>query len=260
MQYTKERPLRVFTAFSGYDSQCLALDRLARNNPSRFAYELVGWSEIDQHAIMAHNALYPAQAEKNLGDISKIDWANVPDFDLFTYSFPCQDISQAGNQKGFDQDSGTRSSLLWECENAVRAKKPKFLLMENVAALVSKKFLPMFNLWQQELEKLGYVNFLPPAFPTPWKEGKKTTRANLINAADMGIPQNRERVFLVSIRVDDKNHPPQYNFPYPFPLEQHLIDVLEEEVDEKYFISDKMLSYFRRVSKDAKVGKNITTT
>ena len=81
--YTKENPLRVFTAFSGYDSQCLALNRLGID------YDLVGWSEIDPAAIKAHNALFPQYEERNYGDISKIDWSQVPDFDLFTYSSPC---------------------------------------------------------------------------------------------------------------------------------------------------------------------------
>lgn len=82
--------LKVFTAFSGYDSQCMALDRM------KIDYELVGWSEIDKYAIMAHNAIYPQYKDRNFGDISKIDWENVPDFDLFTYYFPCTDISSAG--------------------------------------------------------------------------------------------------------------------------------------------------------------------
>ena len=99
IQYNKERPLRVFTAFSGYDSQCLALDRLKETFPE-LEYELVGWSEIDKYAIQAHNALYPQWADRNYGDISKIDWNQVPDFDLFTYSSPCQDFSVAGLPKG----------------------------------------------------------------------------------------------------------------------------------------------------------------
>lgn len=85
--------LRVFTAFSGYDSQCMALDRLGIN------YDLVGWSEIDKYAIQAHNAVYPQWANRNFGDIRKIDWEQVPNFDLFTYSFPCTDISSAGQQR-----------------------------------------------------------------------------------------------------------------------------------------------------------------
>lgn len=110
--------LRVFTAFSGYDSQCLALNRLRETHG--VDYELVGWSEIDKDAIIAHNALFPDAADNNYGDISKIDWASVPDFDLFTYS-----------------------SLLWECRRAIVAKRPSFLLFENVKALTSEKFLPL---------------------------------------------------------------------------------------------------------------------
>lgn len=147
--------LRIFTAFSGYDSQCLALNVLkrpvrgsqGRYEKSDFDYDLVGWSEIDKYAIKAHNALFPQWAERNYGDISKIDWSQVPDFDLFTYSSPCQDFSSAGKQAGGTKGSGTRSSLLWECERAIRAKRPKYLLMENVAALVSSKFVKLFNEW-----------------------------------------------------------------------------------------------------------------
>lgn len=130
--------LKVFTAFSGYDSQCMALDRMKIN------YELVGRSEIDKYAIMAHNAIYPQYKDRNFGDISKIDWENVPDFDLFTYSFPCTDISIAGQQKGLEEGSGTRSGLLWECKKAIELKRPKYLLMENVKALIQKKVFAIF--------------------------------------------------------------------------------------------------------------------
>lgn len=137
-KFTQERPLRVFTSFSGYDSQCLALRGIG------IPFELVGWSEIDSYAIQAHNAIFPEWADRNYGDISKIDWSNVPDFDFLTYSSPCQDFSNAGFQKGGIEGSGTRSSLLWEVKRAVLAKQPDFLMMENVKALVSQKFLPTF--------------------------------------------------------------------------------------------------------------------
>jgi DNA (cytosine-5)-methyltransferase 1 len=105
--------------------------------------EFVGISEIEKNAIDAYHALHGDV--KNYGDISKIDWNEVPDFDLFTYSFPCQDISNAGLQKGFEEGSGTRSSLLWECRRAIEAKRPKWLLMENVKALMQKKFSPFLR-------------------------------------------------------------------------------------------------------------------
>ena len=211
--------LKVFTAFSGYDSQCMALDRLHRHNPD-FNYELVGWAEIDKYAIAAHNAVYPQWAERNYGDIAKIDWAQVPDFDLFTYSSPCQDFSQAGKQAGGTEGSGTRSSLLWECRRAILAKKPKYLLMENVAALVSQKFIRLFNAWQLELESYGYRNF-----------------AKVLNAKDYGVPQNRERIFMVSV-LDEQA---RYEFPDPMPLPLRLKDVLEPKVDERYYLKEDIL-------------------
>ena len=534
-KYTKQKPLRVFTAFSGYDSQCMALDRIG------IPYELVGWSEIDKYAIQAHNAVYPQYAERNYGDISQIDWEQVPDFDLFTYSFPCglegtmvktpygykdiskvlvgelvathnnryrevirtmsricdghyiikavgcdlrltaehplwvlrdgveqwikvkdleksdklsycvpsvtnrsslsgsylwilgryvadgfvnkhlhnsvefaignkkeeqflnnipselkdrfkkcqkscleyrvadkelrdlclefgngstnkripewvlelpneqidafidgyfsgdghvryrsgtkvqmfstvskelflgiqmllmkrynkvcslsvrcdkrkntfndtyngqiafsendcqtrigfrlfvpirkiekisgdvqvfnlevaednsytcdnvnthncTDISNAGAQKGLAEGSETRSSLLWECRKAVEAKKPKYLLMENVKALVSKKFLPFYRQWGQYLAEMGYENF-----------GK------VVNATECGVPQNRERIFMVSIRRDDDEEQINFRFPAPFPLERKLKDVLEPQVDDKYVLSDKSIEGF----------------
>lgn len=220
-KYTEQRPLRVFTAFSGYDSQCMALDRID------IPYNLVGWSEIDKYAMQAHNAVYPQYAERNYGDISQIDWEQVPDFDLFTYSFPCTDISNAGAQKGLEEGSGTRSSLLWECCKAIEAKKPKYLLMENVKALVSKKFLPFYNKWEQYLAEMGYENF-----------GK------VVNATECGVPQNRERIFMVSIRRDDDEEKINFRFPAPYPLERKLKDVLEPQVDDKYVLSDKSIEGF----------------
>ena len=214
--------IRVFTAFSGYDSQCMALDRLHQHNPD-FTYELVGWAEIDKYAIQAHNAVYPQWAERNYGDISKIDWAQVPDFDLFTYSSPCQDFSQAGKQAGGTEGSGTRSSLLWECRRAILAKRPKYLLMENVAALVSQKFIRLFNAWQLELESYGYRNF-----------------AKVLNAKDYGVPQNRERIFMVSV-LDEQA---RYEFPDPMPLTIRLKDVLEKEVEERYYLKADALEGF----------------
>ena len=227
--YTKENPLRVFTAFSGYDSQCMALDRLG------IPYELVGWSEIDKYACQAHDAVYPQYAERNYGDISKINWEQVPDFDLFTYSFPCTDISNAGVQKGLEEGSGTRSSLLWECKKTIEIKRPKYLLMENVKALVSQKFLPYYKKWEQYLAGLGYDNY-----------------CKVMNAKDYGVPQNRERIFIVSILDNDR----AYYFPEPIPLEKRLKDVLEDKVDEKYYLSDKAVEGFLKNNQnlESKVG------
>lgn len=221
MLYTKENPLRCFFAFAGYDSQALAFEMLKEIYPD-FDYKIVGWSEIDKYAIMAHNALFPEAAELNFGDISKIDWAKVSDFDFFTYSSPCQDFSNAGLQKGGEEGSGTRSSLLWEVRKAVIAKRPKYLMLENVKALVSDKFKPLFRKWEQELASYGYNNY-----------------CKILNAKDYGIPQNRERIFLVSIRDDQ-----HFEFGEPFELKLRLKDMLEENVDEKYYLDDEKVAKF----------------
>ena len=202
--------LRVFEAFSGIGTQRMALRNLG------IEHEVVCIAEIDKFAIRSYEAIHGETL--NLGDVSKIDPNDVPDHDLFTYSFPCQDISVAGKGKGFKPESGTRSSLLWECEKIIEAKRPKYLLMENVKNLVSKKFKPGFEKWLQLLETLGYTNY--------WQ---------VLNAKDYGIPQNRERVFCVSILGTHE--------PYVFPKKQELIlrlkDVLEDEVDERFYINNE---------------------
>ena len=231
MEYTKKNPLRVFTAFSGYDSQCLALKRLG------IPFTLTGWSEIDKYAIQAHDVLFPEYKDRNYGDISKIDWIEVPDFELFTYSFPCTNLSFAGKQEGFDEGSGTASSLLWECRKAIVEKKPKYLLMENVKALVSAKFKPLFMKWQKELALYGYTNFV-----------------KVLDSSQFGVPQHRERVFMVSILDENAS----YHFPEPFPLDKRLKDVLESNVDEKYYLSSKLLNYvFSNGGKDKNIRGGI---
>jgi len=213
-KYTKEKPLRVFEAFAGYGSQAMALQAIG------IPYEVVGISEIDPYAIRAYMAVHGET--KNYGDISKINWNEVPDFDFLTYSFPCTDISNAGKQAGFSEESGTRSSLLWECRKAITAKKPKYLLMENVKALVSDKFRPGFLKWCDELTSYGYTNF-----------------AQVLNAKDYGIPQNRERIFVVSILGDA-----WFSFPQPMELKLRLKDMLEDKVDEKYYLPQDKVNQF----------------
>ena len=183
------------------------MERLRRDFPS-VEYEIVGISEIDKYAIEAYNALHPNVP--NYGDISKIDWAEVPDFDLFTWSFPCTDISIAGDQKGFEEGSGTASSLAWECLKAIRVKRPKYLLMENVAQLVSKKNLALFNKLRGAISSLDYDNY-----------------TEILNAKDYGCAQNRPRVFMISVRRDLGL---TYHFPRAFTLEKRLRDYLEPVV------------------------------
>lgn len=217
------KKIKVVTLCSGYDAQCLALDRLKRNYID-FDYELVAWAEVDKYAIQAHNALFPQWKDRNMGDITSCDWSKIKDnIDLLTYSTPCQSISSAGKQDGLKKGSGTASSIIWSVLNAIDVLRPKYLLMENVKALVSSKFIGDFHEWQLELVKRGYSNF-----------------AKVLNARDFCCPQNRERIFMVSILDENAN----YHFPEPFPLDKRLKDVLEQEVDEKYYLSKKIIDTF----------------
>ena len=385
-----KQKIRVFTAFSGYDSQMMAMKRLCRDYPDLLECELVGWSEIDEAAIRSHNAVFPESADKNLGDISKIDWSTVPDFDLFTYSSPCfvagtqvrtkdglkniedikvgdevithtgdwhkvtdvmsheydgdflveissstkdtdvqysngltekaynailctpnhrfyvksayasepdwkevrhlyeddrlcefvdgkpenalwyvpehfeliknekpvtvynltvdvdnsytvydvvchncQDFSRAGLQKGGEKGTGTRSSLLWECERTIREKRPGYCLLENVKALYSdKKFHPLLMRWKKTVDEYGYHSYI-----------------KVINAADMDVPQGRERVFMVSIRndiIDSVFEGKDYRFPAPMERKRKIEDFLQpaDEVPEEYYLSADKLPKF----------------
>lgn len=204
--------IKILELFSGYGSQKLALDYLGIPCESTQC-------EIDKYAVDAYNQIHGET--ENLGDICRVDETKLPYYDLITYSSPCQDFSVAGLQKGGDKDSGTRSSLLWECERIIKAVKPKYLLMENVKNLVGKQHKHNFIAWLDTLDALGYNNY--------WQ---------VLNAKDYGVPQNRERVFVVSIRKDIQQG---YTFPEKIPLEKRLKDILEDSVDEKYYLSDKMV-------------------
>ena len=250
--------IKVFESFAGIGTQRMALENQG------IKHEVTAISEIDEYAILSYHAIHTADIEvkevseeemqrymeeknipldpkgkrkilkkkrlkdlyvasvasNNLGDISKITDDEIPKVDLFTYSFPCQDISLAGKQEGLDKNSGTRSSLLWECEKIIEAVKPKYLLMENVKALVNKKNKPQFDIWLEYLEELGYKNF--------WQ---------VLNAKDYGIPQNRERVFVVSILDENAD----YKFPTKIPLTLRLKDILEDNVDDSYYLSQEQV-------------------
>ena len=209
--------LTVNELFSGIGAQRKALERLG------IPHEVVGICEIDKYAIQSYEAIFGATY--NYGDICtapRLEYA-----DLWTYSFPCQDISVAGNQKGISE--GTRSGLLYQVQRLLDVAKeegtlPKYLLLENVKNLVGKKFKSQFDNWLFYLDQLGYNTY--------WQ---------VLNAKNYGIPQNRERVFALSIR---KDLGVGYEFPKPEVLTKRLADVLENEVDEKYYLKQSMVDYF----------------
>lgn len=211
--------MRLLSLFTGIGAFEKALDRL------KASYELVGFSEIDKYAIKSYCAIHNVPESLNLGDITKIDEKSLPQgIDLITYGFPCQDISLAGKLKGLFNEDGTqtRSGLFFEALRIIETTQPRVAIAENVKNLTSKKFKEQFKIVLDSLEEAGYNNY--------WQ---------VLNAKDYGIPQNRERVFIISIRKDIDTG--LFKFPAGFPLELRLKDMLESEVDEKYYLSRKTI-------------------
>lgn len=221
-KYIITKKVRLIELFAGIGSQAAALKRLG------VEFEHYKVVEFDKFAIASYNAVHGTCFETS--DITQIhaDDLEIKDTDkyeyIMTYSFPCQDLSLAGKQKGMAKGSGTRSGLLWEVERLLDEceELPQVLLMENVPQVIGKKNVEDFKQWQTKLESLGYSNFV-----------------ELLNAKNYGIPQNRNRCFMVSILGNYK-----YEFPKPFELKIRLKDILEDEVDEKYYLSERCLKGF----------------
>ncbi len=217
-KFNLNEKIKLFEAFSGIGCQLMAFKRLG------LEVESIGFSEIDKYAIQSYKAIHGDI--KNWGNISNINGEDLPQIDVFTYSFPCTDLSKAGKQKGLNQ---TRSGLVYEVLRILQElntinRLPKVLIMENVIDLIQVKFIRDFQGIQQELENLGYSNY-----------------TDTLNAKDYGIAQNRDRVFMVSILGNY-----YYEFPKPRKLQNRLKDYLELNVDTKYYLSDEIIS---RISK-----------
>lgn len=249
------KKLRVCHLFAGIGSPEMALKRLGID------FENVGFAEVDKFAIQSYKAIHGDVA--CLGDIEKIE--ELPQTDLLFYGSPCQSFSIAGSMEGLKDAQGnkTKSGVLLDVERLLeRAKEtntlPKYLIMENVKNLVGTKFMPAFEWWLGRLDSFGYNNY--------WK---------VLNAKDYGVPQSRERVFVVSIRKDIDKY--GYTFPEPFPLQKRLKDVLEDEVPDNYYLSGEVVAkvaktLFNNVSepitgatrtrydKDGKPFQNLETT
>ena len=197
-------------------------------------FNLVGFSEIDKYAVKSYCAIHNVLESLNLGDITKIDETKLPKVDFITYGFPCQDISLAGKQQGLFNDDGTktRSGLFFDALRIIEHTKPMVAIAENVKNLTSKKFSEQFEIVLKSLEDAEYNNYF-----------------KVLNAKDFGIPQNRERVFIISIRKDVDTG--IFEFPEGYPLKLRLKDMLEDEVDEKFYLSEKMFNYAFNIIKQA---------
>lgn len=207
--------LKVLELFAGIGACSKALERLG------IEHEIVDAVEIDKYAVKSFNAVHGTNFDPQ--DITK--WDKDIECDLIMHGSPCQDFSVAGLGKGGDKGSGTRSSLMYETLRIVEKLKPKYVIWENVKNLLSKKHRHNFDAYLEAMDKLGYKS-----------------KYKVLNAKDFGVPQNRERVFTVSIRKDmDK----EFEFPEPMPLTIRLKDILEPEVDEKYYLSDEQTERLR---------------
>lgn len=204
--------LKVIELFGGIGACSKAIERLG------IPYEIVDYVEIDKYAVKSFNAIHGTNFEPQ--DITK--WDKDIQADLIMHGSPCQDFSVAGKGAGGDKDSGTRSSLMYETLRIVEKLKPKYVIWENVKNLLSKKHIHNFEAYQEAMRELGYVNYY-----------------QVLNAKDYGIPQNRERVFTVSIREDIYDN--TFKFPEKMVLEKKLKDILDDEVDEKYYLSEDRL-------------------
>lgn len=224
------KPIRLIELFGGIGAQAKALENLG------VEFEHYRICEFDKYAVASYNAVHGTNFTPS--DITKIkgEELGIVDTDkyeyIMTYSFPCTDLSSVGKMKGLKKGSNTKSSLLWEVERLLKEtnKLPQILIMENVPNLLSKKNKNDFYIWVNMLESLGY-----------------TSKYSTLNAKDFGIPQNRNRVFMLSWL--EKGY--YYNFPNKQTLNTTMKDFFETHIDKKYILSEKLVEYFKKHEKES---------
>lgn len=216
-KFINDKKIRLIELFGGVGCQATALEYLG------IKFEHYYLCDFDKFAVQSYNAIHKTKFKKtDIREISatdlKISETNKYLY-IFTYSFPCTDLSKAGKQMGMSKDTGTRSSLLWEVERLLDECKdlPQVLLMENVPDIISEKNMKDFSIWLHKLESLGYKNYY-----------------QVLNAKEFGVPQNRDRCFMISLLGDY-----YYDFPQGFRLQYCLNNFLEKQVDEKYYLTGK---------------------
>lgn len=215
------KKLKVLSLFSGIGAFEEALNNIGVD------FDLVNYCEFNPTVAKAYSIIHNVSEDLNLGDITKVDETQLDDFDLMTYGFPCQDISSLGNQKGLFNEEGnlTRSGLFFEAMRIVKHKKPKYLIAENVRALVSKKMINDFSQMLDLLDELGYNSYY-----------------QVLNSKDYTIPHSRNRVFIISIRKDVDNN--TFKFPEKQPLTLKASDFYDTQIDDVYYVEEKHHKYF----------------
>ena len=234
-----KKVLRVFEGFAGYGGGHFALNRLKEKYPN-FEFEIVGYSEIDKYACELYDLNHKdknGNTIKNFGDITKLNPDDVPDFDIFMGGFPCQPFSTAGMQKGVDDPYG-RGTLFQHIMRICKAKKPQYILLENVKGFFSKKFESTRVQMDDMLRNMGYVKNKKDKNESP-------LRVALLNSKDYGIPQNRERVWMFAKLG---------GLPLDFSMEPKKIinglfmaDFLDPEgyVPESMYLSDEQIAHLK---------------
>jgi DNA (cytosine-5)-methyltransferase 1 len=230
--------LRIFEMFAGYGGASFALRK------ANIDFECVGFSEIDKYAIQCYQQNHCITIEndflelvkkpKSYGDCTKINPLELPDFNLLTGGFPCQSFSVAGKMGG---EADARGTLFYEIIRIAEAKKPKYMLLENVKGLTCAKFKDTFDKILSELDRIGYNIY--------WK---------VLNSKNFGIPQSRQRIWFVCIRKDIQM---QFQFPEQEELKIFIKDILETEVDEKYYLSDKLQGRFNEYIKNKAISNSV---
>ena len=226
------KKVRLIELFGGIGSQAKAFEVLHRNYPEKVMFEHYRLVEIDKFCVRSYNAIHNTKfAVKDIKEIT-VDDLGIENNDkyiyIMTYSFPCQDISTAGLRKGFEEGSGTRSSLLWEVvrllKDLPKNDRPYILLMENVAAIENNQNIQGLNKLQSILNELGYRNYVEQ-----------------LNLKDYGIPQNRNRCFMISIKSEDI-----YYFPKKIEAKHYMQEFLQniETIPDKYFLSQNLINIF----------------
>lgn len=219
----------------------LSIDKIKTEKENKNKFNLVAYCEIDKYASKAYSLIHNVGEDLNLGDITKVNTNKLPNnIDFIFHGSPCQSFSLAGKQHGGDKGSGTRSSLMWETVRIVKESKPKVVCWENVKNVISKKHIHNFDEYIDELNDCGYNSYY-----------------KVLNSKDYGIPQNRERIFVVSIRKDIDNG--KFSFPKPHCLDLRLKDMLEDNVDDKYYLKQEQIERMLRTTYESGKYKNRVT-
>lgn len=212
-------------------------------------WELVNFCEFDENAVLGYCAIHDEDIIKNLGDITKVDIDSLPIVDIITHGSPCQDFSAAGLQKGGDEGSGTRSSLIWNSVQIIKKCNPKFVIWENVKNAISKKHIHNFNKYVETMKDLGYTSYY-----------------EVLNSMDYGVPQSRERIFCISIKNDiEVGFEFPKKIPLRFTLEQSLDFRDKDDLTPSFYsrykskFGDKSIEEFEEYINNLPIiGKNIS--